>query len=159
MVKWYLLSFNHCLLLLFKIPPPAKQIHHMYLHIYREGLGISLVFAKVQYGFLTVSSNICHGQFSPKVVLRHPVLTCIIGWNHCRPHNTNYIIMSSNVSLGQWFWHSHLRPWITFNQILTSRQIGTGDSTHNSCDAQRNGCRDRKCLGPTACQDFCWGIS
>ena len=34
----------------------------------REGLGIFLVFAKVQYGFLTASSNICHGQFSQKEV-------------------------------------------------------------------------------------------
>ena len=47
----------------------------------REGLGILLVFAKVQYGFLTVCSNICHGQFSVKeVFLRHPVAS------KCRPN-------------------------------------------------------------------------
>ena len=34
----------------------------------REGLGILLVFAKAQYGFLTASSIICHGQFSLKEV-------------------------------------------------------------------------------------------
>ena len=30
----------------------------------REGLGILLLFAKAHYGFLTASSNICHGQIS-----------------------------------------------------------------------------------------------
>ena len=39
-----------------------------------EGLGVLLVFAKFSYGFLTVNSNICHGQFWLKeVFLRHPV--------------------------------------------------------------------------------------
>ena len=40
----------------------------------REGRGILLVFAKLQYGFLIVCRYICHGQFSlKKVFLRHPV--------------------------------------------------------------------------------------
>ena len=34
----------------------------------REGPGILLVFAKVQYKYLTESSNICHGHFSQKEV-------------------------------------------------------------------------------------------
>ena len=43
---------------------------HVPIHLLdaREGLGILLVFAKVQYGFLAVSSNICHGQHSLKKV-------------------------------------------------------------------------------------------
>ena len=44
-----------------------------------EGLGVLLVFAKFSYGFLTVNSNICHGQFWLKeVFLRHPVLCTFI---------------------------------------------------------------------------------
>ena len=47
----------------------------------RERLGISHVFAKVQFGFLTVSSNICRCQFSlkevffeaPCIVLKHAI--------------------------------------------------------------------------------------
>ena len=59
-----------------------------------------------------ISFNSCYLNWSPS----GPGETAKLNQNHCRTHNTNHIIIS------QRFWHSHLRPLITINQIVTSQQ-------------------------------------
>ena len=79
--------------------------------------------------------------------------SCYFNWPPSDPGELNWIKTTPQYKL-----YHNVSMILTFS-FKTFNHITTRDSTHNSCDAQRNGCRDRMCLGPTTCQDFCWGIS
>ena len=73
----------------------TTNLSHVLTHLLdvREGLDILLVFAKVQYGFLIINSNICHSQFSLKKVFFEAPCRLRLRVRRKRPKESTLLIL------------------------------------------------------------------